>query len=274
MFIDSHAHLFAGEFGADLTDVIRRASDEGVTEIICPGTDLETSRRAIDLAERFDAVYACVGFHPHDASGASPEALESIEALSEHPRVVGIGEIGLDYHYNFSPPASQREVFARQIDIAIRRNLPIVIHCREAEEDLLNIVGETLPKPWGRPESKGVFHCFPGDHAMAEQVISWGFRISIPGPVTFGKKAGKPHPMTGVVARVSPENILLETDSPFLAPVPHRGKRNEPAYLPIIAGKIAELQGRTVGEIAAATTAACRRLFRLVPGNAVPPPRS
>lgn len=264
MFADSHAHLFFKDFQNDIDEVLRRAQDAGIEVIINPGTDVDTSRQSIELAEKYDMIYACVGFHPHDASKANTAALEEIERLSLHPKVVAIGEIGLDYHYNFSPPQVQREVFSRQIEIAQRRELPIVVHSREAEHDTLNIVEAGIRKD-GRWRSgaarRGVFHCFPGDPAMARKVIDWNFHISIPGPVTFPLKPSKPNSMAEVVAEIPIEYILLETDSPYLTPVPHRGKRNEPSNIPIIAARIAELQRRSVEEVGRVTTAAVRKLF-------------
>ena len=197
MFIDTHAHLFFKDFQDDLDEVIRRAKDAGVEYIVSPGTDLETSRKSIELAEKHDMVYACVGFHPHDASKADEQSLEEIEQLSHHAKVVGIGEIGLDYHYNYSPHEKQREVFSRQFEIAQRRNLPIVVHSREAEEDTLRIAEQYTARNLRSvvTNRSGVFHCFPGDFAMAEKVIGWGFYISIPGPVTFPIKPNKPNSM-------------------------------------------------------------------------------
>jgi len=261
MFIDSHAHLFFKDFQDDLQDVVRRAQDSGVECIICPGTDLETSRKSVELAEKYDLVYACVGFHPHDASKADEQSLREIEEMSHHPRVVAIGEIGLDHHYNFSPPEKQREVFTLQIEMACRRSLPIVIHSREAEAETLRIV-EDLFKHDTR-EDKGVFHCFPGDVAMAREVIGWGFYISIPGPVTFLHKPSRPNSMAEVVSQVASEHILLETDSPYLAPAPFRGKRNEPSYIPLIAKKIAELQGLSVEDVGKKTSLGARKLFAI-----------
>ena len=261
MFVDSHAHLFRKDFGGDLPAVIGRAREAGVDIIVSPGTDLETSREAIELAERYHDIYACVGFHPHEAARADNRSLEEIESLSRHPKVVAIGEIGLDYHYDYSPRERQREVFTLQIDLARRRDLPIVIHCREAEEDTMSIVGAAMADgtPWRRPP--GVFHCFPGDGKMARRVIGWGFYISIPGPVTFSSKPGKPDPMAEVVPGVPLEHILLETDSPYLAPVPFRGKRNEPAHIPVIAQRIAELKGLSLEEIGRVTSSGARTLF-------------
>jgi TatD DNase family protein len=267
MYIDSHTHLFFEDFRADLDDVVRRAVDAGVGVMVVPGTDLVTSKEAIALAERFECIYACVGFHPHDARKADAESLKAIEQLSWHPKTVAIGEIGLDYHYNFSMPEVQREVFAAQIGIAQRRNLPIVIHSREAESDILRILeGAMRDNPaWRSPPNaaRGVFHCFPGDASMAETVIGWGFCISIPGPITFPSKPRKPNTMADVVTSVALQHVLLETDSPFLTPVPHRGKRNEPSNIPLIAKAIATVKHCSIDEVASITTSAAKRLFAI-----------
>lgn len=269
MFIDSHAHLFFKDYKDDLTDVIKRAQDAGVDYIVCPGTDLSTSKQSVELAEEYDLIYACVGFHPHDASKATNKALEEIEKLSHHPKVVAVGEIGLDYHYNLSPPEKQREIFSAQIEIAQRRNLPIVVHSREAEEETIGIIQEKLKngKSWRNnfiheydryPPPKGVFHCFPGDSKMAWKLIDLGFYISLTGPVTYGNK---PNSMMEVAAHVPAEHILLETDSPYLTPLPHRGKRNEPSYVKFIAQKIAELQGLSLEDIGRASSFGVHKLF-------------
>ncbi len=266
MFVDSHAHLTSKQFDADRDDVLQRAEDAGVHLIINPGTDLEDSKRAVELADQHANVYACVGFHPHDASKANEQSLLEIETLSEHPKVVAIGEIGLDFHYDFSPRDVQAEVFKAQIKIAQCRNLPIVIHTRESNEETIAIVEEAVKMEtgWrGHPGNsssnipKGVFHCFSGDVAMARKVIGMGFYVSMPGVVTF-KNAGF---ATQVAAQVSCEHLLLETDSPYLAPVPNRGKRNEPSNIPLIAEKIAALQNLSVEDIARTTTYNVYRLF-------------
>lgn len=274
MFIDSHAHLFFKDYKNDLDDVIKRAKNAGVAYIICPGTDLHTSKQSVALAEKYDMVYAAVGFHPHDAKEADPKILEEIERLSNHQKVVAIGEIGLDYHYNFSTPETQRETFNKQIDIAVRRNLPIIIHSREAENDVIKIIEEKLRQyPGWRgylkrdydryPTPKGVFHCFPGDSSMAWKLVNMGFYVSLTGPVTYGNKPNKPNSMVEVATHVSAEHILLETDSPYLTPAPHRGKRNEPAYVEHVARKIAELQGLSTEDIGRASSFGVHKLFRI-----------
>ena len=268
MFVDSHAHITSTQFDSDREEVLRRAADAGIHLIINPGTDLEDSRRAVELADKHENVYACVGFHPHDAKKADEKSLLEIERLSEHLKVVAIGEIGLDFHYDFSPRDVQVEVFKAQIAIAQRRNLPIVIHTRESNEETIAIVEEAVKSgaAWrGHPITpdsrsaipKGVFHCFSGDVAMARKVIEMGFYVSMPGVVTF-KNAGF---TAQVAAQISCEHLLLETDSPYLSPVPNRGKRNEPANIPLIAEKIAVLQGLSVQDIARTTTYNVYRLF-------------
>jgi TatD DNase family protein len=267
MFIDTHAHLTSREFDTDRDDVIRRAQDAGVECIINPATNLDDSRRAVALAEKHPGVYACVGIHPHEASSGDEGALRELEELSRHPRVVAIGEIGLDYHYDLSPRTVQQRVFREQISIARRRDLPIVIHTREATSDVLAIVRAECADPAWRasshvpnsryPAPRGVFHCFPGDVPLAWEAIRMGFYVSLPGIVTF-KKPGE---AAAVAAGISAEHLLLETDSPYLAPVPHRGTRNEPGYLPLIAQKIADLQHLSVGDVALASNYGAYKLF-------------
>jgi TatD DNase family protein len=268
MFVDSHAHITSRDFDADRDEVVRRALDAGVNVIVNPGVDLDDSRRAVELAEKHAGVYACVGFHPHDATNADDGLLREIEELSKHPKVVAIGEIGMDFHYGFSPHDVQERVFRAQLEIALRRDLPIVIHTRESYGQTFSIIEAFIEShpAWrsgraergGRyPAPKGVFHCFPGDVAMAWQAIRLGFYISLPGIVTF-KNGGT---AAGVAAGVSAEHLLLETDSPYLSPVPHRGKRNEPANIPLIATKIAELQHLSVDDIARTTNFSAYKLF-------------
>ncbi len=268
MFIDSHAHLTSEQFTNDRDDVIKRALEAKVHCIINPATDLDDSKRAIALAERHEGVYACVGFHPHDAKKADDKSLLEIEELSKHPKVVAIGEIGLDYHYDFSPREKQIEVFKEQLAIAQRRNLPVVIHTRESIDETVSIVHESLASAPGwrvvnfsiesrSPSPKGVFHCFSGDLPVALKVIDMGFYISFPGIVTF-KNAGE---ASRVASGISCERFLLETDSPYLAPAPLRGQRNEPANISLIAEKLATLQHLTVEDIARVTSHNVYKLF-------------
>jgi TatD DNase family protein len=267
MFIDSHAHIFYANYKDDLDEVLRRAEKSGVTHIVVPGTNVETSKEAIRLAERREGVYACVGIHPHEASSASDALLREIEGLSFHPRVVAIGEIGLDYHYNFSPKDRQREVFQAQIDIARRRNLPIVVHTRESIHEAITMVRVAVEaSPAWRTSGnekkhedltrRGVFHCFTGSAEQCRELFRIGFFVSFPGIVTF-----KNSPVVETVREIGVENILLETDSPYMAPVPYRGKRNEPAHVVLIAQKLAELLAVTPQVIADRTSQNAKLLF-------------
>jgi TatD DNase family protein len=276
MLVDSHAHLTSPRFDEDRDDVIRRALDAGVRLIVNPATDLADSRRAVALADRHDGIYACVGIHPHEAAAATEESFREIEELSAHPKVVAIGEIGLDFHYQFAPHDVQERVFRNQIGIAARRDLPVVIHTRESLEPTVRIVREAIAGAdgWRRkgatprsryPAPRGVFHCFSGDAAAAQDVIRMGFAVSLPGIVTF-KNAGL---AVQVASAVSLEHFLLETDSPYMTPVPHRGERNEPMHLPLIAAKLAELQHVSADDVARATSYAAFRLFGI--GEAPPP---
>jgi TatD DNase family protein len=270
MFIDSHAHLTSREFDADREEVLKRAADAGIRFVINPATNLDDSRRAVELADRHAMVYAAVGFHPHDARLADDRSLAAIEELSTHPKVVAIGETGLDFHYDFSPRDVQERVFTAQLAIAQRRDLPVIIHTRESLERTIALLREQIVRlpqwrqskrhPNGRtPGPRGVFHCYPGDLSTAWNLVEMGFFISLPGIVTFRK----PGLALDVAAGISTEHLLLETDSPYLTPVPHRGERNEPAYLPLIADRIAEAQHLTPADIGRATSYGVFRLFSI-----------
>ncbi len=251
-FIDSHCHLDDKQFDADREAVIERAHAAGVETMLAVGTgngppDLEAGIR---LADGHPQMYASVGVHPHDASKAAPETFERLRELLKHPRVVAIGEIGLDYHYNFSPPEIQREVFARQLEMAREAARPVIIHTREAWPDTLRLIEEARP-------ASGIMHCFSGGPEEAAQSLALGFHISFAGVVTFPKALE-----VQAAARMVPlDRLLIETDAPYLAPVPHRGKRNEPAFVVETARKLAELRGVTVEEIASVTAENFRRLF-------------
>lgn len=268
MYIDSHAHIFFKEFSEDFADVLRRSKEAGVSAIIVPGTDLDTSRQAVALAEAHDEVYACVGFHPHDAEEASDESLGQIEELSRHQKVVAIGEIGLDFFYDYSPRERQVEVLRKQLAIAVRRNLPVVIHTRDSVPESLEEIKSITEKhrEWrlsgyekGPVQgARGVFHCFSGTAEQARTLFSNGFFVSYPGIVTFRNSS-----VLETLKLIGYGSILLETDSPFLAPVPLRGKRNEPANIPLIANKIAEVLQTTPSVIAESASANTRHLFSL-----------
>ncbi len=252
--IDTHCHLDFPDYQADLPAVLRRAYDAGVRRIITVGIDLPTSRAAIDLARHHQALFAAVGVHPHHVKELTEADYALLRDLAGQPEVVAYGEIGLDYVKDYSPPAVQRDHFRWQVALARELDLPLIIHDREAHADTLAILREAVPLAAG-----GVMHCFSGDAAFAEEVLALGFYISIPGVVTFPRAAA----MQEAVRQVPLDRLLLETDGPFLAPVPRRGKRNEPQLLLYTAQKVAELKGISPDEMARATTANAERLFRL-----------
>lgn len=254
MFIDTHVHLNADQYDEDLQEVIDRALENNVTKMIVIGFDRKTIERAMDLTEKYEFIYAVVGWHPVDAIDCTPEDLQWIEELAAHPKVVGIGETGLDYHWDKSPKEVQQEVFRKQIQLAKKVQLPIIIHNREATEDVLRILKEEKAEEIG-----GVMHCFSGSVETARESIEMNFMISLGGPVTF-KNAKKPKE----VAELIPiEHLMIETDAPYLAPHPYRGKRNEPSYVPLVAEEIARLKGLTVEEVGEKTTKNAEQFFNL-----------
>jgi TatD DNase family protein len=269
MYIDTHAHLFDEVFKQDLRDVVARARDAGIETIVVPATTVETSHEAIELAERFDLVYACVGIHPHEARTATEGDLEEIELLSHHRKVVAIGEIGLDFHYDFAPRDVQANVFRMQTSIAIQRNLPIVVHTRESMAEALSIVEAMVVAfpTWrqhnphaerGAIVGRGVFHCFSGTTDDATRLFGAGFFVSYPGIITFKKS-----PVAETLEDIGYQNILIETDSPYMAPEPMRGKRNEPANIVHIGQKVAGLFDISEQELAEVTSTNARRLFAI-----------
>ena len=253
--IDTHCHLEMSPFDPEREAVIQRARDAGLEAMITIGSDLRGNIGGVALAQKYDFIYAAVGFHPHDAKDFTEEIFNQIKAwASPDPagkrKVVAIGEIGLDYHYDHSPREVQRTVFMQQLLHAKEIGLPVIIHSREAEKDTLDIVRESGMR-------KGVFHCFSGDMEMAEKVMAMGYFISIAGPVTFKKSLT----LHEVAERVPDEFLLIETDAPYLTPEPFRGKRNEPAYVVHTAKAIAELRGITLEDVARITTLNAKRLF-------------
>lgn len=262
--VDSHAHLFSADFGQDLNDILNRARAVGIRAIVIPGTNAETSREAVQLARGTDWLHACVGVHPHEAAKADEAEFRAIEELSALPDVVAIGEIGLDFFYDFSPRDVQARVFMRQIDLAVKRDLPIVVHTRDSIPEALEIVraavrdhpawcGEGSGAVRGR---RGVFHCFTGSAEQARELFSLGFFVSYPGIVTF-----KNSPVVAPLKEIGYGNILLETDAPYLAPVPHRGTRNEPSHLPLVAETVARIVGAETDEVIVRTSQNAARLF-------------
>lgn len=258
-FVDSHAHIDGEEYDADRDEVVERARANGVCAILNVGTGDPHSgslERAVEVAERYENVYAAVGVHPHDARLFDDEAASRIHNLiKESSRVIGWGEIGLDYHYDNSPRDVQRDVFRRQLQLAREANLPVIVHSREAEDDTVNILRDELKDSARR----GVMHCFGGSLQMMERVVELGFMISFAGVITF-KKA---EDLRDVAGHVPVDRLLIETDCPYLTPVPFRGKRNEPARVVEVAKCLAEILGLTVEEMGQLTTDNFTRFFGL-----------
>jgi TatD DNase family protein len=254
MLFDTHAHIDDNRFKGETEQVIARAKEQGVSLLVNVGYDLLHARQSIELAEKYPFIYASVGLHPHDAKEADNVFWQEIYKLARHPKVVAIGEIGLDYYYDHSPRDVQREVFRRQIQVAKDLQLPIIIHNRDAHQDTLKIVREEKASLVG-----GVFHAYSGSWEMAREVINMGFYISVGGPVTF-KNARK---IVEVVEKIPLDSLLIETDCPYLTPHPYRGKRNEPAYVRFVAEKIAEIKNISFEEVAAVTKENGMKLFKI-----------
>ncbi len=252
MFIDTHVHLNADQYEEDLQEVIDRALEAKVERMVVIGFDRKTIERTMQLIEQYDFVYGVIGWHPVDAIDCTQQDLEWIEQLASHPKIVGIGETGLDYYWDKSPKDVQQELFRKQIQLAQKINLPIVIHNRDATGDVVQILREENAASVG-----GVMHCFSGSVETARECIAMNFMISLGGPVTF-KNARLPKE---VATEIALEHLMIETDAPYLAPHPHRGKRNEPAFVPLVAEEIARLKGLTIEEIAQATTANAKKFF-------------
>ncbi len=249
---DTHAHLHFPEFAADLGTVLERARASGVRRMLTIGTDVETSRAAVELAAREADVWASVGIHPHDAGGADDAALAEIERLAAEPRVVGIGETGLDFFRNLSPREAQERVFREHLALARRARKPVIVHCRDAHEEVLAILADERVDG-----TRGVMHCFSGDVEIARRCLDLGLLISLAGPVTYPKARALPD-----VARYVPgDRLVLGTDCPYLPPQPHRGKRNEPAYIAITAARVAEVRGEPLETLAARTSRNAATLF-------------
>ncbi len=252
MLIDTHAHLEMREFNDDRDEVIQRAREAGVEYIVTIGTTVESSRDAVMLAEKYDFIYAAIGIHPHEVKDVLHPAYEVLRHFAKHKKVVAYGEIGLDYYYEHSPRSDQKRKFRDMLREARELDLPVIIHDRDAHEDTLRILSEE----WS-PELGGVMHCFSGDLAMARKVIEMGFSISIAGPVTFPKAEA----LREVVKRIPIEHMLVETDSPYLAPQPVRGKRNEPAHVRHTAEMIAQVKGLSFDDVARITSFNAMQLF-------------
>ncbi|MCX7626701.1 MAG: TatD family hydrolase [Candidatus Sumerlaeaceae bacterium] len=257
MIIDTHAHLHDQEFDYDFREALERASEAGVSRIVLIGENVQNSVRAIEKTQMAPARWATVGIHPHHAKEFSATSISKLRELATHHRetVVAIGEIGLDFYYDFSPQAIQERAFRAQIELAMELQLPVVIHCREAYDQSLEILRSYCASfgkaPWG------VMHCYFGTVEQAWEFFELGMLIGVGGSVTF-KKA---ETVRAVVRELPLEAFVLETDAPYLAPVPYRGKRNEPSFLPLVAQRVAEIKGITADDVATATTQNAQRLF-------------
>ena len=254
---DTHSHLNFYDYDDDRASVIARAWDSGLERILIPGIDLETSRDTIDIAESNQPIYAAIGVHPNSANKWDKRTIGYLDEMSSHPKVIAVGEIGLDYYRDWSPPALQKRIFKEQLNLAHHLDLPVVIHTRNANPNNRDCILETL-EILSEVQVTGVLHSFSGNLVEAEQALDLGFFLGITGPVTF-RNADE---LQKVVAAVPLDRLLIETDSPFMAPVPNRGKRNEPAYVTYIAEKIGEIHNLSLDVVAKITTANADRLFQ------------
>ena len=263
MFIDSHAHLDGKQFDSDREQVIARAREAGVTTMVAIGNGdgPPTLDAGVQLAEKYPFMYATIGIHPHEARLATDDAYAEMERLARHPKVIAWGEIGLDYYYDHSPREMQQEVFIRQMELAAIAKLPIVIHCRPSDnsdnawDDCLRLIEER----WAGNGIGGILHCFTGKWPQASRALDMGFMISFAGNVTFPKA----QQIRDAALEVPLDRMLIETDCPYLAPVPHRGKRNEPAFVTQTAAKLGELRGRSMEEIGEQTSQNFYKFFKI-----------
>lgn len=248
---DTHAHYDDAAFDADRDELLSRLFQEDVTHIVNPGVTRESSEQAVALAERYSHLYAAVGIHPEDCAGVKDADFQAIEALTNHEKVVAVGEIGLDYYWKENPPkAFQQDVFRRQMELAERVKLPVIVHDREAHGDSLAIAQEF-------PAVRGVFHCFSGSVEMAKELVDMGWYLGFNGAITFKNARKAPE----VVKWAPLDRILIETDAPYLTPVPHRGKRNDSGYVHFVAEKIAEWKDKSVEEIETISTENAKRFY-------------
>lgn len=254
MYFDSHAHLDDRKYNDDRHEMLMRARDNGISYIINVGYDIPSSKRSVALAEKYEFIYAAVGIHPHDAANEGDKGLDHLAALLSNPKVVAIGEMGLDYYRDLSPRNIQKDMFRKQIRLALELKKPIIVHDRDAHGDVMSILKEENASQTG-----GVLHCFSGSLEMAKECLKMGFYISIAGPVTFNN-AKK---LQEVAAYIPLERLLIETDAPYLTPEPNRGKRNESAFVVNVARQIAELKNINVEEVARATATNAKNLFNI-----------
>jgi TatD DNase family protein len=250
--VDTHAHLSDQRFASDLHQVIGRATARGVGAFVVVGYDLASSHGAVRLADAFDSIWAAVGIHPHRASAVDDAALARLRSLAGHPKVIGLGECGLDFYRDLSPRPAQRRAFAAQLRLAAELNLPVIVHSREAMDETISTLA-TQPLPLG-----GVLHCFDGTARDAQRAVDLGMHISCAGPITYRRD----RTLANAIASVPDDRLVLETDCPYLSPAGHRGERNEPAHVRLIAEEVAAVRGSTLARIAAQTSQNAATLFR------------
>ena len=246
--IDTHSHIYYDKYSHDLDEVINRSLDKGVDKIICVGVNLESSIKSLEIANKYSNVFCTVGYHPHESQKVTKGYLNDLEIMCKEPKVVAIGETGLDYYYNHSYPEIQKKRFIEQIELAISLKLPVVIHNRESDNDLYEILKRYTPK--------GVIHCFSSDINFANKIMDLGLLLSFTGIITF-----KNSTLSDVISSIPISKLMVETDSPYLTPEPHRGKRNEPSYVSIVAKKIAEIKKVPIQDVINQTTSNALKLF-------------
>lgn len=249
-FFDTHAHYHDEKFADDVNELLLSLPEKGIAYCVGPGVDVETSEMEISLAEKYSFLYAAAGIHPHEAVMADESSFKRIEELLKHPKVVAVGEIGLDYHYDFSPRDVQKAVFRRQLKLAKKTGLPVIVHDREAHEDCFNIMSEF-------PDVLAVFHCYSGSWEHAKRILNMGWYISFTGSITF-KNARR---VLETVEKMPADRIMIETDAPYMTPVPYRGKRNDSSYVRLVCEKVAQLRGITTEEAAVLTMENAKRFF-------------
>lgn len=260
MFVDTHAHLFFENFKEDIDEVVERAKQNDVDYIIVPATDLKTAREAIALSEKYSNIYLTVGIHPHDTKDWNDPLIPQIEELAKHPKVVAIGEIGLDYYYDFSPKDQQIRAFKAQLDLAVKLQLPVVIHNRDSDEDMMEII-----QSYCGTGLKAQFHCFNASINDAVEYMKMNHFISFTGNITHKKSDS----LREILSKIDLNHLMLETDSPFMTPVPYRGKRNEPSYVKIVAQQVADIHKLSLEEVGRITSLNAFRFFGI--GN---PPKT
>ncbi|MFC2018410.1 TatD family hydrolase [Chloroflexota bacterium] len=267
--VDTHAHLDMDPFNKDLSQVIARAGEAGVSRIITVGIDLESSRQAIRLAEDHPQILATAGYHPHEVTGIREEAIAEIARLASHPKVVAIGEVGLDFYRHYSSREAQLRVLKWQLELAVRLRLPVIIHCRQADKDMIPLLRDWTAARTQPPEQPiGVIHCFSGDTESARQYLDMGFYIALGGYISYPSSRHT----YNAIRSIPPDRLLVETDCPFLPPQGHRGQRNEPAYLPLTVKKLAEIRGVPPEIIARQTTQNAGKLLGRPKGKPLLPP--